>query len=148
MKRNAFTLVELLVVITIIGILTATVLPRLAGRTGEARIKRAESEIYGTLSTALDMYELDIGRYPGSLECLWRLDAPSGFDVDEYKNLWEGPYIKRARVKGSSILDPWGNPYQYESVDQGGSYMISSQGANVQDSSDDIVYSGEITFEN
>ncbi|MDP8216332.1 MAG: type II secretion system major pseudopilin GspG [Candidatus Kaelpia imicola] len=147
MKRNAFTLVELLVVITIIGILTATILPRLAGRTGEARIKRAESEIYGTLSTALDMYELDIGRYPDSLECLWRLDAPSGFDVDEYSSLWEGPYIKRARVRGNSILDPWGNPYQYESVDQGSSYKISSQGANTQDSNDDIVYSGEMTFE-
>jgi len=148
MKRNAFTLVELLVVIAIIGILTATILPRLAGRTEEARVKRAESEIYGTLSTALDMYELDIGRYPDSLECLWRSDAPPGFDADEYKNLWKGPYIKRAKVKGDSVLDPWGNPYQYESVDQGRSYKISSKGADTQDSNDDIVYSGEVTFEN
>lgn len=146
-KEKAFTLIELLIVITIIGILAAMVLPRITGRTEEARIKRAEAEIYGTLATALDMYELDLGRYPESLEQLWNDDAPSGFDPDTYKDIWKGPYLKRAKIKGDSILDPWGRPYAYEAVEGGRSYRLSSQGPRADDPSDDIVYSGEVTIE-
>ena len=147
MDRRGFTLIELLIVVTIMGILAATILPRIAGRTEQARIKRAEAEIYGTIATALDMYELDIGRYPESLEYLWSESVPAGFNSDDYKNIWQGPYIRRAKVKGASLVDPWGRPYLYESVDKGRSYRLSSLGALEEDASDDIVYSGEVTFE-
>lgn len=139
--KKGFTLIELLIVITIIGILTAIILPRFAGRTEEARIKRAEAEIYGTLSTALDMYELDVGEYPENLGLLW--EKPSGEKAD----LWKGPYLKRAKIKDDSILDPWGNPYEYEARDRGSSYRLSSKGSDVNDPSDDIRYEGGVAIE-
>lgn len=117
------------------------VLPRFAGRTEEARIKRAEAEIFGTLATALDMYELDMGAYPERIRQLW--EKPLGAD----ERFWKGPYIKGAKIKGDSILDPWGNPYEYESTEAGRSYRLSSRGSKADDPSDDIISTGGVTIE-
>lgn len=101
-SRCAFTLVELLIVVTILGILVAMVVPRLAGRTEQARIARAEADIKGSITLALDMFELDTGKYPASDQSLAALRSePVGVTN------WRGPYLKQDPV------DPWGNPYRY-----------------------------------
>jgi len=99
-KRKGFTLVEVLIVVIILGILASLVVPRLAGRTQEARRAAARSDIEGGVALALDLYEADTGRYPDRLEALVR---KSGGVTN-----WKGPYLKKGLPK-----DPWGNVYIY-----------------------------------
>ncbi len=105
-----FTLVELMLVVVIITVLAATVVPRLAGRTEQAKIARAKSDI-AAIGLALDLYELDVGSYPteGNLEALVKKDPPSGIDPAQ----WNGPYLKKGLPK-----DPWGRPYAYSPQSQ------------------------------
>lgn len=101
-KPKGFTLVELLIVITILGVLVAMVVPRLAGRTEQARRARAQADVQGNLPLALDMFEVDTGKYPTTEEGLASLRVqPPGIQN------WRGPYLKR------EPLDPWGRPYHY-----------------------------------
>ena len=99
---KGFTLVELLIVVTILGILVAMVVPRLAGRTEQARRARAQADVQGNLSLALDVFETDTGTYPTTEQGLaaLRIQSPG------IQN-WRGPYLKREPV------DPWGHPYHY-----------------------------------
>jgi general secretion pathway protein G len=98
--KKAFTLIELLLVITIISILAGVVLPRFFGRSQEARISAAQQTIIGTFGIALDLFEQDTGRYPETLESLI---------VNPQMPNWHGPYIKSMVTP----LDPWNNPYKY-----------------------------------
>lgn len=102
-KVKAFTLIELLLVITIISVLAAVVVPRFFGRSQEARVAAALQTITGTLATGLSMFEMHAGRYPRTDEGLEVL-----VQNPQIKN-WKGPYIESDRVP----LDPWGNPYRY-----------------------------------
>ena len=96
---RAFTLVEIMLVVAILGILAALVIPRIAGKSEEARVTRTEADIKGGIKTALDEFEVDNGFYPSSLQDL--LTQPRNT-----KN-WHGPYLDQMPV------DPWGNVYQY-----------------------------------
>lgn len=104
--QRAFTLIELMIVVIIIAALAAMVVPRLAGRTEEARISVAQADIGSNINMALKLYELDNGSYPvtaQSLEAL--LSKPSAPPVP-YN--WKGPYLEKEPI------DPWNNPYKYK----------------------------------
>jgi general secretion pathway protein G len=98
-----FTLIEVLVVITIIGLLMALVGPRVLAYLGDSRVKTAKVQIE-SFSSALDLFYMDAGRYPTVAEGLNALSQrPTGLET------WNGPYLKGDRVP----LDPWGHAYQY-----------------------------------
>ncbi len=104
MSKKGFTLIELMLVVVIIGVLIAMVAPRLAGRSKEARATAAKADIEAGIAVALELFELDNGRYPTSEEGLSALRGkPSDLES------WKGPYIKK-----KVPADPWNNPYQYK----------------------------------
>ena len=129
-SRRAFTLIELLLVLVILGILAAIVVPKFSGRTEQARVTAAQSQI-STFGTALDAFEVDNGFYPkgkGGLNDL--IVAPNN------AGNWRGPYLK------SEIpLDPWGNAYLYECPGKHNpsSYDILSMGPDGRAGGDDDI---------
>lgn len=115
-----FTLVELLVVLTIISLILGLVGPRVLNYLGESRHKTAKLQIE-SFGSALDLFFLDTGRYPTSSEGLDALvQRPAGV------NVWNGPYVKGGRVPA----DPWGNPYLYRSPSDRAPYEIVSLGSD------------------
>ena len=127
MKRNsAFTLVELMLVIIIIGILASLVVPRLAGRAERARKIAAQADVEANIPSALDLYEMDMGEFPSSLE-----DLVSGGSGQEN---WQGPYLKK------TPQDPWRRPYYYKAPGEHNSdYDLASSGKDgILGSEDDI----------
>ena len=101
-KNQAFTLVEMLLVLVILAVLAAIVIPKMSGRSQEARVTSAKAQI-ASMETALDTYEVDTGAYPKGNSGLNALvQMPSNTQN------WRGPYLK----KGIPV-DPWGNPYIY-----------------------------------
>ena len=125
-RRRAFTLVEMLLVITIIGILAALVVPKMVGRSEQARQAAAHADI-SSIKTALDAFEVDNGYYPSSLQDL--LQQPSNA-----KN-WHGPYLDNVPQ------DPWGNPYIYTFPGRhnANSYDLMSVGPDGKAGTDDDI---------
>jgi general secretion pathway protein G len=128
-KKDAagFTLIELLIVMVIISLLAALVAPRFFGQEKKAKQRGAKGQI-ALLESAVDTYRLDIGRYPTTEQGLEALrERPDGIDK------WDGPYLRKELP-----LDPWGNPYVYESPSEHGEYAILSYGADGQPGGDGI----------
>ncbi len=119
-KVSGFTLIELLIVMIIIGLLAAFVVPKLIGKVDDSKITAAKAQIE-LISTALDMYKLDTGKYPSQGAGLEALNTKSD-DVDN----WDGPYLKKTKVP----KDPWGVDYIYKYPGEHGDFDIISYGAD------------------
>jgi general secretion pathway protein G len=121
--ERGFTLVEILVVITIIGLIMGLVGPRVLNYLTESKAKAAKIQIE-SFASALDLFFLDAGRYPSGSEGLAALVQRPGSISG-----WNGPYLKGGLVPA----DPWGNPYIYRSPGQRGAYDLVSFGADGQE---------------
>ena len=135
-KVEGFTLIELLLVIVIIGILAGMIVTSLTGHAREARIARAEADIRGSLSLALDLFEQDVGKYPTDEEGLNALVINPGIPG------WKRPYLK-----GGLKSDPWETPYDYSrDPDYPDLYILRSAGPDRQlGTEDDIVERSVVT---
>ena len=114
--RGGFTLIELVVVIVILAILAAVVVPRLFGRTDDAKVSSAITTI-SAMDNAVSLYNADTTGFPPNLDALITNPQVKG---------WNGPYLKN---QSSVPMDPWGHPYAYKAPGENGrDYDIVSQG--------------------
>jgi general secretion pathway protein G len=119
---RGFTLVEIMVVVVILGILAALIVPRVVGRTDEARAVAAKQDV-AAIMQALKLYRLDNGRYPTTEQGIAALvTKPQGEPVPTN---WQ-KYLDKVPK------DPWGNPYQYLSPGVRGDIDVFSLGADKQ----------------
>jgi general secretion pathway protein G len=119
-RTRGMTLIEILVVLTLIAVVMGIVGGNYLQRGEQAKAKAAKIEIE-QIGQTLDLYRLEVGRYPSTQEGLQALiSAPAGVSN------WNGPYWK----KGTLPKDPWGNEYKYASPGQHGAYDIISLGAD------------------
>jgi general secretion pathway protein G len=115
-----FTLIELLVVLVIIGLLSAFVAPQVLQYLGRAKTDAANAQIQN-IASILDLYRLEVGRYPDETDGLQALiEQPA--DVPQ----WNGPYVKRQ----DALIDPWGSMYIYRYPGEHGDFDLYSLGAD------------------
>ncbi len=119
-RKNGFTLVELLVVLVILGMLAVFAAPRVLKYLGGAKTDAASIQIEN-LAATLDLYRLEVGRYPSQdegLEALVR--QPPGSET------WNGPYLR----KDAMLIDPWGSPYIFRIPGEHWEYDLYSLGSD------------------
>ena len=116
-----FTLIEVLLVVAILGILATVVVVNFSGKQKGAMIKATRASI-GAVCTAVDMYEVDNGAFPSSLQ---NLVTASG------ERNWNGPYLR-----GGIPQDAWGTPFNY-ALQGDSAYVVTSAGPDGQFGSDD-----------
>jgi general secretion pathway protein G len=131
--QQGFTLIELLVGLVILGLLAGLVGPQILRYLGSAKSDTAQLQIE-ELGAGLDLYHLEVGRYPSTDEGLAALvEEPAGVSN------WNGPYLKKKSVPN----DPWGNDYNYVSPGENGVYDLFSLGQDNmeggEDENEDIV---------
>jgi general secretion pathway protein G len=121
--EGGFTLIEILVVIAIIALIMSLVGPRVLNYLGESKVKAAKIQIQ-SFGNALDLFNLDTGRYPNTSEGLTALvQSPGTIPA------WNGPYLKGGVLPN----DPWGKSYVYRSPGEHGPYDIMSYGSDGQE---------------
>ena len=132
---RGFSLIEILLVVIIMGTLSAMVVPRLMGRSEQAKEAAAKADINVNIPTALKLYELDNGFFPSTEQGLEAL-IDKATTAPTPQN-WNGPYLEKMPV------DPWGRPYQYASpgVHRPHDYDLYSMGKKPGDekTDDDII---------
>jgi len=121
-----FTLLELLVALTILVLIAAVAVPQTIRYLDRAKTDTARVAI-GSIEAALDLYRLDVGRYPEGPDGLQALIAPV-----EGVTGWNGPYLRKAGM----LADPWGNGYLYRQPGQHGAYDLYTLGADGREGGD------------
>src|ERR1700709_1208769 len=121
--QQGFTLVEMLVVITIIGLIMGLIGPRVLNYLSESKIKAAKIQLQ-SFGSALDLFYLDAGRSPSPAEGLAALVRRTPGVA-----AWNGPYLKGGNVPN----DPWSNPYIYRAPGERNAYAIMSYGSDGQE---------------
>jgi general secretion pathway protein G len=116
-RSDGFTLIEVLLVVAILGILAAVAVSNFANKGDTARVNGTRASI-AVISTAVDVYQLDTGRYPTSLD---NLLSSSG------EPNWDGPYLRGGK---NAIVDAWGTPFNFKQ--ETGGYKIISAGKDLQ----------------
>jgi general secretion pathway protein G len=116
--RAAFTLVELLVVLAIIGLIAALVAPQVLRYLGSARVETTKAQLKN-IGSALELYYLDSGKYPPSDNGLNALIA-----APNDGSIWNGPYLK----SDAALKDAWGNKFTYEQAGEPLSILVKSLG--------------------
>jgi general secretion pathway protein G len=126
-RQSGMTLIEILVVLVLIAVVMGIVGGNFIGKGEKAKADAARIEI-GQIGQTLDLYKLEVGRYPTTQEGLQALiAAPAGVSN------WNGPYWKKSTVP----KDPWGNEYKYLSpASNGAAYEIISLGADGKEGGD------------
>jgi len=128
MAQRGFTLIEIMVVMVILGLLVAIVAPNIMGRSDQARLTVAETQM-SNIANALDLYRLDNSHYPSTQQGLEALvSKPSG--SPEPRNWNPEGYLN------SVPEDPWGAPYQYVNPGTEGPYDLYSYGADGREGGD------------
>ena len=118
-REAGITLMEMLVVLAIITVLAAFVAPRVLGYLSRSQADVATAQM-GAIATSLELFYLDVGRYPTEEEGLPSLVTPPQDESD-----WQGPYLRQE----SGLIDPWGEPYLYALTDTGTEgFQLSSYG--------------------
>jgi general secretion pathway protein G len=117
--QRGFTLIELLVVISILAIIAVVVAPQFLGKADDAKVDAAKIQI-DKISTAIELYRLENGKYPPDLNALYT--APTNAPH------WKGPYLK----KQSMLKDPWENDMIYRQPGEHGPYDVLSYGSDGQ----------------
>lgn len=124
--KRGFTLIEILLVVVIIGALAAMVVPRLTGRSEQAKTTIARVDIESNIASALKLYELDNGNFPTSSQGLMALLVKPS--TSPLPSNWNGPYLEK------EPYDPWGRRYEYAHPGtHGTSYDLYSKGAKPED---------------
>jgi general secretion pathway protein G len=119
-SEDGFTLIEILIVVAIIGLLASFVGPMVLNKFAEQQVKVAAIQEQ-SFASSLDLFYLDLGRYPTTSEGLAALVQRPGGTTG-----WNGPYL----AKGYVPKDPWGHPYIYRSPSEHGPYEIVSLGSS------------------
>jgi general secretion pathway protein G len=136
LDQQGFTLVEMLVVITIIGLIMGLIGPRVLNYLSESKVKAAKIQLQ-SFGGALDLFYLDAGRFPSTAEGLTALVRPTPGVA-----AWNGPYLKGGNIPN----DPWSHGYVYRSPGEHGPYEIVSYGADGQEGGSGLAV--DISLEN
>lgn len=117
--EQGFTLTELLVVMVILSLLAAAITPQVMGRLDKSKVRAAKLQI-DTLAASLDLFKIDMGRYPTAQEGLRALiEQPAALEA------WDGPYVR----SGTSLTDPWEREFVYD-AGPASSFRLVSYGAD------------------
>ncbi len=135
-RQSGFTLIEIMVVVIIIGVLTALIAPNIIGQSDKARVTAAKADIH-TISMQLDLYKLDNFFYPSTDQGLQALVSKPG-GSPEPKNWKQDGYLPKLP------MDPWQNPYIYVSPGTHGAFDLSSPGPDGRPGSEDDVTNWDV----